>query len=158
MSSAGAIKDGVALVRDGKIEAVGRAADVRIPDGVKTVSAKVVTPGLIDAHTVVGLQGYRNEPREQDQLEKSAPIQPELRAIDAFNGQEKLVEYVRGFGITTIHTGPEPGALVHSLGGAVGPVLDLVQVCLRTALLEIVLDLSFETGFAFKAMVMPVIC
>ena len=35
--------------------------------------------------------------------------------------------------------GPEPGALVHSPGGAVGPVLDLVQIFLGAALPEIVL-------------------
>ena len=43
-------------------------------------------------------------------LEKSAPIQPELRAIDAYNGRDRLVDYVRGFGVTTIHTGHGPGA------------------------------------------------
>lgn len=114
MSSATAapIKDGVILLRDGKIERVGPAAEVQIPQGAKVMSAKVVTPGLIDAHTIVGLQGFLNEPREQDMLEKSAPVQPELRAVDAFNGQEKLLEWVRGFGVTTIHTGPAPGALV----------------------------------------------
>src|SRR4051794_18944200 len=106
------IKDGVVLVRGEKIERVGRAADVQVPADAKVLRAKVVTPGLIDAHTVLGLQGFRNEPRDQDQLEKSAPIQPELRAADAFNGREKLLEYVRGFGVTTIHTGPQPGALV----------------------------------------------
>src|SRR3954453_21423678 len=35
--------------------------------------------------------------------------------------------------------GPEPGDLVHSPGGAVGPVLDLVQIFLGAALPEIVL-------------------
>jgi hypothetical protein len=35
--------------------------------------------------------------------------------------------------------GPEPGTLVHSPGGAVGPLLDLVQVFLRGALPEAVL-------------------
>jgi imidazolonepropionase-like amidohydrolase len=89
MSSAGTIKNGVILLRDGKIETVGSANDVRIPEGTRTISVKVVTPGLIDAHTVVGLQGYLNEPREQDQLEKSAPIQPELRAMDAFKRARK---------------------------------------------------------------------
>lgn len=106
------IKDGIVLVRGQKIEKVGRAAAVEVPAGVKVLRAKVVTPGLIDARTVVGLQGFRNEPREQDQLEKSAPVQPELRAADAFNGRERLVEYVRGYGVTTIHTGPQPGALL----------------------------------------------
>src|SRR3954466_7545731 len=59
------LKNATVLVRDGKIAQVG--ANVQIPAGVQTLRAKVVTPGLIDAHTVVGLQGYRNEPREQDQ-------------------------------------------------------------------------------------------
>jgi len=106
------IKDGVVLIRDGKVEKVGPASTVTIPNGYKTLSAKVVTPGLIDAHTVVGLSGYLNQPQDQDQLEKSTAIQPELRAIDAYNSREKLVEYLRGFGITTIHTGHGPGSLI----------------------------------------------
>ncbi len=106
------IKDGVVLIRDGKVEKVGPASAVTIPNGYKTLSAKVVTPGLIDAHTVVGLSGYLNQPQDQDQLEKSTAIQPELRAIDAYNSREKLVEYLRGFGITTIHTGHGPGSLI----------------------------------------------
>jgi cytochrome b involved in lipid metabolism len=53
-----------------------------------------------------------NIPTDQDQLEKSSPIQPELRAIDAYNPEEKLVGYVRDFGVTTMHTGHGIGALV----------------------------------------------
>ena len=45
-----AIADGVVLIRDGKIERVGPASEVAIPSGYETVAAKVVTPGLIDAH------------------------------------------------------------------------------------------------------------
>jgi imidazolonepropionase-like amidohydrolase len=106
------IKDGVVLIRDGKIERVGPASQVKIPDGYKTLTAKVVTPGLIDARTVVGLSGYLNQPGDQDQLESSAPMQPELRAIDAYNPRERLVEWIRGLGVTTMHTGHAPGALV----------------------------------------------
>jgi hypothetical protein len=35
--------------------------------------------------------------------------------------------------------GANPGTLIHSAGGAVGPVLDLVQIFLNGALPEIVL-------------------
>jgi imidazolonepropionase-like amidohydrolase len=45
-------------------------------------------------------------------LEKSAPIQPELRAMDAFNAREKLVEWVRGYGVTTVHSGHAPQILM----------------------------------------------
>ncbi|MEQ9104391.1 MAG: amidohydrolase family protein [Rhodothermales bacterium] len=106
------IEQGVILIQDGKIHQVGPASDIRIPDNYRVLEATVVTPGLIDAHSVVGLSGYLNQPHDQDQLETSAPIQPELRAIDAYNPREALVEWVRGFGITTIHTGHGPGAVI----------------------------------------------
>ncbi|CAN5710450.1 amidohydrolase family protein [soil metagenome] len=106
------IQDGVVLIRDGKVERVGPAAQVRIPEGYRTLTARVVTPGLIDAHTVVGLAGYLNQPHDQDQLDRTNPIQPELRAIDAYNAEEELVGWLRNFGVTTLHTGHGPGALI----------------------------------------------
>jgi imidazolonepropionase-like amidohydrolase len=106
------IKNGVVIVKDGKIAAVGTASSVTVPSGMRVLTAKVVTPGLIDAHTVVGLSGYLNQPQDQDQIERSAPIQPELRAIDAYDARERLIDWVRGFGVTTIHTGHAPGELI----------------------------------------------
>jgi imidazolonepropionase-like amidohydrolase len=106
------IRDGVVLIRDGFIERVGGAGVVAIPAGYRTIRAKVVTPGLIDAHSVVGLAGYLNQPHDQDQTERSAAIQPELRAIDAYNPRESLVQYLRNYGVTTVHTGHGPGPLV----------------------------------------------
>jgi imidazolonepropionase-like amidohydrolase len=108
-----AITDGVVLIgKDGKIERVGRASEVRIPTGYRTLTAKVATPGLVDAHSVVGLAGALNQPHDQMQLELSSAIQPELRAVDAYNARELLVEWLRIHGVTTIHTGHAPGALV----------------------------------------------
>ena len=107
------LTNGVILVgANGKIEAVGTAAQVKIPSNYRVISAKVVTPGLIDAHTVIGLNGYLNQPHEQMALDGSAPMQPELRAIDAYNPEEKLIEWVRGLGVTTLHTGHQPSALI----------------------------------------------
>jgi imidazolonepropionase-like amidohydrolase len=106
------IKDGVVLIRNGKIERVGSASQIRIPADYRTLNAKVVTPGLIDARSVVGLAGALNQPHDQDQLETSSAIQPELRAIDAYNARERLVEYLRSLGVTTLHTGHAPGALI----------------------------------------------
>ena len=106
------LTDGVVLIRDGRIEEVGPATSVRIPSGYKVVRARVVTPGLVDAHTVVGLAGYLNQPHDQMQLERSSAVQPELRAIDAYNAREELIGWLRQHGVTTIHTGHGPGALV----------------------------------------------
>ena len=107
-----ALKNGVILVRDGKIEAVGPAATVRIPDGYKVIKAAVVTPGLIDGRATVGLSGLLNQPHDQDMVEKSAAMQPDLRAIDAYNARDPLVAWVRSFGVTTVNTGHSPGALI----------------------------------------------
>ncbi|MDZ7717926.1 MAG: amidohydrolase family protein [Balneolaceae bacterium] len=110
--SGDAIQDGVVLVNNGVIEEVGSADDVDIPNGYEVHEAKVVTPGLIDARTVVGLAGYYNQDHDQDQLETSNAVQPELRAIDSYNAREFLVNYLMEEGITTIHTGHAPGAVI----------------------------------------------
>jgi imidazolonepropionase-like amidohydrolase len=107
-----AIPDGVVLIQDGRITAVGRAADVKIPAGVMVKRARVAIPGLVDGRSTVGLSGLLNQAHDQDQLEGSAPIQPELRAIDAYNGRDPLVGYLRSLGVTTVHTGHGPGALI----------------------------------------------
>ncbi len=113
-----ALRPGVVIARDGKIDWVGPAAQARIPDGFRVLEAAVVTPGLVDAHSVVGLAGILNnrsggnsQVMDQDQLELSTAIQPQLRAVDAYNAREELVAYLRSFGVTTVHTGHGPGAL-----------------------------------------------
>jgi imidazolonepropionase-like amidohydrolase len=112
------LRPGVVIARDGKIDWVGPAAQARIPDGFRVLENAVVTPGLVDAHSVVGLSGILNnrsgsdsQVMDQDQLELSNAIQPQLRAIDAYNAREELVAYLRSYGITTLHTGHGPGAL-----------------------------------------------
>ncbi len=106
------VENGVVLVRDGKIERVGPASSVSIPDGYEIHDAAVVTPGLVDARATVGLSGILNQDQDQDHLDTSDPIQPELRAIDAYDPGEELVDWVLGFGVTTVQVGPSPGAPV----------------------------------------------
>ena len=110
------IADGVVLIRNGKITRVGTAARIRIPKGGRVLEAKVVTPGLIDVHSTVGLSGIyggrEGQVRDQDQLETSEPLQPDLRPIDAYNAHEPLIEWVRNYGVTTMHTGHGPGAII----------------------------------------------
>ena len=104
------IADGVVVVTGGRIAAVGPAAEITIPAGYEVLEAAVVTPGLVDVHGTVGLTGIFNQAHDQDHLETSEKMQPELRAVDAYNPQEALVAWVRSFGVTTVHTGHSPGA------------------------------------------------
>ncbi len=104
------IEDGTIVVEGGKITAIGRSDQIAVPKGFRVLEAKVVTPGLVDAHGTVGFSGILNHAHDQDQLEHSSPIQPELRAIDGYNPQEDLIEWLRSFGITTVHTGHAPAS------------------------------------------------
>jgi imidazolonepropionase-like amidohydrolase len=142
------IANGVVLIKDGKIEAVGPGSSVNIPSNYRVISAKVVTPGLIDAHTVIGLNGYLNQPHDQMALETSATIQPELRATDAYDAEEKLIGWVRSFGVTTIHTGHQPSALVSGqtmIAKTIGKNVDEATI-VPTAMIAVTLGNSAIAG------------
>ncbi len=102
----GDILDGVVLVEDGKIKAVGQRGKVAVPADLPILTAAEVTPGLVDADTAVGLSGAFNLPADQDQDEKSDPNQADLRVLDGFNPNEPLLEVLRQNGVTTIHAMP----------------------------------------------------
>jgi imidazolonepropionase-like amidohydrolase len=102
----GTITDGAVLVEKGIIRYVGPRAGLKLPPGTPVVTAPVVTPGLIDAHTVVGLSGELNIPADQDQDEGSDPNQADLRVLDGFNPREPFLQFVREQGVTVIHALP----------------------------------------------------
>lgn len=139
------IQNGVVLVNGDKIEAVGPANDIDIPGNYELHQAKVVTPGLIDAHTVVGLAGIYNQEADNDQLEQSDPIQPQLRAIDAYNAREELVKFVMDKGVTTVHTGHGPGAIASGQTMIAKTPYNTVE--------EAVVDSATSVAFTLGAMV-----
>ena len=98
------IDNGVVVVRDGKIVAVGRAGDVQAPEGANVIRTAQVSPGLIDAFTVAGIAGAWNIPADQDQDEPSDPNQSDLRVLDGFNPLEPLLEFLRANGVTVVHS------------------------------------------------------
>jgi len=140
------IKDGVVLIKGGKIESVGPASQVRIPEGYRTLTAKVVTPGLVDAHSTVGLAGALNQPHDQDQLDRGSAVQPELRAFDAYNARETLVEWLRGHGVTTVHTGHGPGATISGQTMVVKTVGDNIGDALVDSMTMVAMTLGPSVG------------
>ena len=54
------IRNGIVLVKNGKIESIG--TNLTIPSNYKIYETKVLTPGLVDARSVVGLSGALNIP------------------------------------------------------------------------------------------------
>lgn len=125
------IEKGVVLIEDGKIARVGKQGRVRIPDGVTVREAAVVTPGFVDAHSTVGLSGVyggrAGQVRDQDQLDDSDPVQPALDPVDAYNTRDPLIEWIRRYGVTTIHTGHGPGAVISGRTMIVKTTGDVVE-------------------------------
>jgi imidazolonepropionase-like amidohydrolase len=106
--SSAPIQDGIVLIRDGKIEAVGK--DLTIPEGAEVIDAKdkVVIPGLIDAFTTLA------EPTRDDE----ESVTPDIRAVDAFNFYGEYRRMLAG-GVTTVYVSPGQRRLVSGLGSVV---------------------------------------
>lgn len=141
------IQNAVVLVEGGKIAAVG--TKVEVPRNARVIEAKVVTPGLIDAKGTVGLTGIYNIPQhDQDHLDQTGPMQPELRVFDAYNPLEPLVDYVRQYGTTTVHIAPSPGTLIGAQTAVVktaGKTVDAAGI-VREAMVTFTLDPASESG------------
>jgi imidazolonepropionase-like amidohydrolase len=99
------INDGVLVVERGKIVAVGPGASTRVPAGARVVElkGKVVMPGLVDTHSHVG--GGAG-------ADGSAPIQPDVRILDAVNVRDTGLMRARAGGITTVNIMPGSGHLL----------------------------------------------
>ena len=99
------INDGVLVVHRGKIVAVGPRGTTRIPSGAQTVDArgKFIMPGLVDTHSHVG--GGAG-------ADGSAPIQPDVRVMDAINVRDSSIMRARAGGITTVNVMPGSGHLL----------------------------------------------
>jgi imidazolonepropionase-like amidohydrolase len=101
-----AVENGLVIVEDGRITFAGEAGAAPVPVDAVRLTARVVTPGLIDAHSSVGLAGLYNVSADQDQDEVSGPNQAHLRALDGFNPAEPLLRYLLEHGVTLIQSGP----------------------------------------------------
>ncbi|WP_217905172.1 amidohydrolase family protein [Altererythrobacter lutimaris] len=97
------IENGTIVVHEGKITAIG--ATVALSEGteVRDATGKVILPGIVDTHSHIGqVQG----------ADRSAPIQPDVRAMDAINPKDKSLEKARAGGVTFANVMPGSGHLM----------------------------------------------
>ena len=98
------------LVRDGKIAEIAEVLDAE-EEAVIDAKGCFVTPGLIEAHSHIGMceEGIQ---WEGDDICENEPVTPEMRAIDAFfPGDMAFADALTG-GVTTICTGFGSGGVV----------------------------------------------
>ncbi|NPV82112.1 MAG: amidohydrolase family protein [Candidatus Aminicenantes bacterium] len=98
LTMAGPVLDnGQVLIENGKIKAVGR--DIKIPEEAEVIEEPEgwVLPGLIDAHSSLGLV---DETGRSENEELSDPNVAQLSVIDGFNPFDKRIAQARAAGIT----------------------------------------------------------
>jgi imidazolonepropionase-like amidohydrolase len=104
------IPTGDILIRDGKIAAIG--SGIRAPANAKVVDAKGLTayPGLIDAHTSIGLNEIASIDATQDTSE-IGDFNPHMKASAAINPLSEHVAVTRTNGVTSALSTPTGGLI-----------------------------------------------
>lgn len=120
----GTIRNGTVVIENGKIKAVG--ASVPVPAGARPIDArgKVVTPGLLDSFSRIGLVEVSAVEGTNDTETEDDRITAAFRAADALNPRSSLIPVNRVEGLTRVVVMPNTGesliagqgALIH-LGG-----------------------------------------
>ncbi len=101
--------DGYLYIKDGKIAALGdmqEAPELSPCKEVFDVQGKIVTPGLVDGHSHIGIWEDGIAFEGDDGNEDTDPIMPQLRALDGVNPQDRAFFEARCAGVTTVVTGP----------------------------------------------------
>jgi len=107
----GVIENGVLVIQNGKITAVGAAGSTAVPAGAKVldVTGMTVYPGLIDSETHLGLTEISADRSTVDTLENSDEIMPHMHVYDAFHAETALIPVTRVNGITNAIVAPAIG-------------------------------------------------
>jgi imidazolonepropionase-like amidohydrolase len=98
------IPNGVLIVQNGKIITVGDA-NTAIPANAQVVdmTGKVIMPGIVDTHSHIG------GPEGGD---RSSPLNPDIRVLDAVNPTSKAFKKALAGGLTTVNIMPGSGQLM----------------------------------------------
>jgi imidazolonepropionase-like amidohydrolase len=101
------IENGVVLMSDGKVEAVG-GADTPVPGGYRVIDARgrFVTPGIIDAHSHLGVYPSPGVQGMSDGNEATSPNTAQVWAEHSLWPQDPGFNTARAGGVTTLQILP----------------------------------------------------
>ena len=94
------------LIDEGKIRRIEENIPASEAESIYDAEGRNIYPGLVDAHSHLGLDVYGIGYEGNDYNEMTRDICPELRGIDSFNPFDKAVRLAASGGVTTVGTGP----------------------------------------------------
>ena len=100
------IQGGVVLIDNGKIVAAGSGFDIPTDCEAMDVTGRIITPGLIDAHTHLGVYSEPTEWSAEDGNEVSGPVTPAMDVLDAINPADIGFGDALAGGVTTVMIAP----------------------------------------------------
>ena len=105
---------GTLVIEQGRISAVGPAAEVPVPNGARVIEAadRYVTPGLIDTHSHIGVYAVPEVESHADGNEMTDPTTPYVFAEHAFWPHDPAIDEALAGGVTTIQVLPGSGNVI----------------------------------------------
>lgn len=100
------LEPGCVLIENGKIRAVERRLEAPAGTEVLDVTGCWVLPGLVEAHSHIGISEEKKGAQFDDSNETTNPITPWLRAMDAVNPMDAAFHDAVAAGITAVQVGP----------------------------------------------------
>ncbi|MGG5254362.1 amidohydrolase [Neobacillus sp. SM06] len=94
------------IIENGKFKEIGNRHQISEDITVIDLSGKIITPGLIDVHTHLGVHEEGIGKEGQDFNELSSANTAKVRALDGINPREKGFEDARKAGVTTVQIMP----------------------------------------------------
>ncbi|MDH5508846.1 MAG: amidohydrolase [Nitrospinota bacterium] len=112
----GIAQKGLILIKEGKIEYAG--AERGYPQNeyeTIDITGMTASPGLIDAHTHLGVYAEGSGEMGEDGNEMIDPVTPHVRAIDSIDPEDPAFAEARADGVTSVMITPGSGNVI---GGA----------------------------------------
>lgn len=114
------LENGFIRIEGEKIAEVGSMSDFSAKEQeVMDFSGFRALPGLVDAHSHLGLFGDSLGFEGEDGNEVSDPVTPQLSAIDGINALDKGFSEALDYGVTTVVTGPGSANAISGQSAAV---------------------------------------
>ena len=131
------------LTWNGKqIVEIGEGMPEKTQEGALDARGKVLLPGLIDAHSHLGMIGDSLGFEGDDVNEDSDPTTPQMRALDAIHPFDRGFREARQNGVTAVLTGP---GSANAIGGTLCAI-KTAGICVDEMIIHDKLAMKFALG------------